>query len=288
MSRPKESRLVFFRVNYPHWWGKEVAESILREAFALPEGKHGEYRGRAWYTGEFDALTSGRWLFKLGKVREDLTHGTLKAEQGHYVFPVEGEGPVVPVVRCLYEPSRNLLVSETTNEISWNQIKGSLEAIFSVTRTEMERQRREAGDIGHILLQPLQKKIDFFEWALDVDVTSVSFTFWPTNPNPRRSFERWDQEQQEAKSDETRLVLRSKSNEINVKSELIETGISQVTSGYGKASASGKSDGVTQTWHSARALVMRVVGWFDRKEEIDREWGRVAQDAEKDDDESPR
>lgn len=254
---------------------------ILEAGFSLAPGKEGEYRKRKWYTGEFETLASGRWFFKLGKSRDDLTHGTVKIEAGGYVFPVEGEGPVVPTVRCLFDPKKKLLVAEVTNEISHGQVAGSLESILKDTRSDLRRQNLEAGDIGQIVLQPLSQKADFYSWAKKLDsVHRVSFKFWPTNPSPRRSFEDWDAAQREAKADETTLKLSSKSDGLEIDSDIVSTGFSQVNAGYGNASASGKTNGLTRTWHSARQLLMRVVDWFDSPQDLDGAWTEAAEDAE--------
>ena len=282
MARPRQSKLVFFRVNYPHWWGKEAAGRVLQASFSMSEGRQGEYKQRHWYTGEFDRLASGRWYFKLGKAREDLTHSTIRVEKGKYVFPVEGEGPVVPTVRALFDPEHSLLAMETSAEISAGQIKGSLEDVLRVTRAELLKQDVDAS-LGDIILVPLSNKADFFSWANEMEqVTTISFQFWPTNPNPMKSFEKWDEQQREAKSDETHLTVRSKANGLKVRSEIVETGIAQVQAGYGTASAHGTTaEGVRRTWHSARELVMRVVEWFDDKDKLDQAWSRAARDAEK-------
>ncbi len=282
MARKRDQiRLVFFRLNYPHWWERSALLKVARFAFHLPEGEKGVYRKTSFYTGDFAELKSGNMLFKLGKAREDLRHTTVKAEGGFYVFREEGDEPVVPYITCLFAPDKKLVIAEVTQEISWQQIQGSLQGILAEARERLVKDKKVEDELGNIRLQPLGERASFEQWVKEQEeVSYISFKFWPTNPSPWPSFREWDAALREAKADETNLKLRNKGNGLEVHADLVKMGMAQVEAGYGSASATGRAGTIKRLWSSVKETLMLWVRLVTVPEEIEKEWLKAAEDAE--------
>lgn len=276
MSAPKTSKLAFFRLVTPPWWEKEETLHLLERAFNIPvEAQAAVYRNTQWATGNFRALDSGRWVFKLGRIKDNEKHETISEADGHFRFTEIDDGPVAGTVRCLFDPDHKLLVAEQNSQASVFQVQGSIKALIDGS------QRAIGPAPGSVQINPIFAPSSLRDWASRVEkVTLLSANIEPTNP-VRLGRRELDEGLKEAGVTRAKIKLENPNKGIDIDADLGKALQGQVNAGYGTLFARGISNGMVRVWNSTRTFLHRVIPWTNDDDELEETWLRAARDAEK-------